>query len=72
MYLVALEAAADLDLRAEPKVYRRTMNTMQISQLAERTGIPATTLRFYETTGCYPPDEPQQATEFTARTPWTG
>jgi len=27
------------------------MSTMRISQLAERTGVPATTLRFYETSG---------------------
>jgi DNA-binding transcriptional MerR regulator len=30
------------------------MSTMRISQLAERTGVPATTLRFYETAGLLP------------------
>ena len=32
------------------------MSTMRISQLAERTGVPATTLRFYETSGLLPAD----------------
>lgn len=30
------------------------MNTYRISQLAERSGVPATTLRFYETAGLLP------------------
>ena len=30
------------------------MSAMRISQLAERTGVPATTLRFYETAGLLP------------------
>lgn len=30
------------------------MSTMRISRLAERTGVPATTLRFYETAGLLP------------------
>ncbi|HEY0539785.1 MAG TPA: MerR family transcriptional regulator [Actinoallomurus sp.] len=30
------------------------MSTYRISQLAERTGVPATTLRFYETVGLLP------------------
>ncbi|MEY9928016.1 MerR family copper efflux transcriptional regulator [Catenulispora sp. GP43] len=30
------------------------MSTMRISQLAERTGVPATTLRFYESSGLLP------------------
>ncbi|MFI6375705.1 MerR family transcriptional regulator [Streptomyces sp. NPDC050546] len=30
------------------------MSTMRISQLAERTGVPATTLRFYEDAGLLP------------------
>ncbi|MFJ8575943.1 MULTISPECIES: MerR family transcriptional regulator [Streptomyces] len=30
------------------------MSTMRISQLAERSGVPATTLRFYETAGLLP------------------
>lgn len=32
------------------------MGTMRISQLAERSGVPATTLRFYETEGLLPAD----------------
>ncbi|MGH3915940.1 MAG: MerR family transcriptional regulator [Pseudonocardiaceae bacterium] len=32
------------------------MSTMRISQLAERSGVPATTLRFYETAGLLPAD----------------
>jgi MerR family copper efflux transcriptional regulator len=32
------------------------MTTMRISQLAERSGVPATTLRFYENTGLLPAD----------------
>ncbi|WP_413098630.1 MerR family transcriptional regulator [Streptomyces sp. Inha503] len=32
------------------------MNAMRISQLAERTRVPATTLRFYETSGLLPAD----------------
>ncbi|MFF8747262.1 MerR family transcriptional regulator [Streptomyces californicus] len=32
------------------------MSTMRISQLAERSGVPATTLRFYEGTGLLPAD----------------
>ncbi|RBM24361.1 MerR family transcriptional regulator [Streptomyces sp. PT12] len=32
------------------------MSAMRISQLAERTGVPATTLRFYETAGLLPAD----------------
>ena len=30
------------------------MSTYRISQLAERTGVPATTLRFYEQSGLLP------------------
>jgi hypothetical protein len=30
------------------------VTTMRISQLAERSGVPATTLRFYEATGLLP------------------
>ncbi|RKN10891.1 MerR family transcriptional regulator [Streptomyces radicis] len=32
------------------------MSAMRISQLTERTGVPATTLRFYETAGLLPAD----------------
>ncbi|OLT24102.1 MerR family transcriptional regulator [Actinomadura sp. CNU-125] len=32
------------------------MSTMRISQLAERSGVPTTTLRFYETAGLLPAD----------------
>ncbi|MFT9480261.1 MerR family transcriptional regulator [Streptomyces sp. 11-1-2] len=32
------------------------MRTMRISQLAERSGVPATTLRFYESAGLLPAD----------------
>ncbi|MET8590430.1 MerR family transcriptional regulator [Streptomyces sp. NPDC005078] len=32
------------------------MRTMRISQLAERSGVPATTLRFYENAGLLPAD----------------
>ncbi|MFC8005506.1 MerR family transcriptional regulator [Streptomyces olivaceus] len=32
------------------------MDAMRISQLAERTGVPATTLRFYESEGLLPAD----------------
>jgi MerR family copper efflux transcriptional regulator len=32
------------------------MATMRISQLAERSGVPATTLRFYESSGLLPAD----------------
>ncbi|TDC81551.1 MerR family transcriptional regulator, partial [Actinomadura sp. 7K507] len=32
------------------------MSTMRISQLAERSGVPATTLRFYESAGLLPAD----------------
>lgn len=32
------------------------MTTMRISQLAERSGVPATTLRFYESSGLLPAD----------------
>ncbi|MFF0009795.1 MerR family DNA-binding transcriptional regulator [Streptomyces tibetensis] len=30
------------------------MSTMRISQLATRSGVPATTLRFYESAGLLP------------------
>ena len=37
-----------LDLRVGWKVYRRGVGTYRISELAGRTGLPATTLRYYE------------------------
>lgn len=40
-----------LDLRVDSKVYRRLVSTYRISQLAEISEVPATTLRFYETAG---------------------
>ena len=44
-----------LDIRVGSKVYRRGMTTTyRISQLADRSGMPATTLRFYETAGLLP------------------
>jgi MerR family transcriptional regulator, copper efflux regulator len=43
-----------LDLRVGSKVYRRLMTTYRISQLAERTGVPASTLRYYESEGLLP------------------
>ncbi len=46
--------APGVDLRVESKVYRHGMSEMRISQLAQRTGVPATTLRFYETAGLLP------------------
>jgi MerR family copper efflux transcriptional regulator len=36
------------------KVYRRYVDGYRISQLAERVGVPATTLRFYESAGLLP------------------
>jgi len=42
------------DLRVVSKVYRRGMGAMRISQLAESSGVPATTLRFYESEGLLP------------------
>ena len=47
-------AGGGLDLRVQSKVYRRGMTTLRICQLAERSGVPATTLRFYETAGLMP------------------
>lgn len=32
------------------------MTTMRISELAARAGVPATTLRFYETAGLLSPE----------------
>lgn len=46
-----LLSGGHLDLHVGSKVYRPGVNTMRISQLAERSGVPASTLRFYETAG---------------------
>lgn len=43
-----------LDLRAGSNVYGREVSTYRISQLAARTGVPPSTLRFYETAGLLP------------------
>lgn len=43
-----------LDLRAHSKVYGGGMNSRTISQLARRSGVPASTLRFYEKVGVIP------------------
>jgi MerR family transcriptional regulator, copper efflux regulator len=48
------ETTRRLDLRFDPKFYRRAMSAMRISQLAEAAGVPATTLRFYESAGLLP------------------
>ena len=45
---------------------------MRISQLAERSGVPATTLRFYETAGLLPADGLPPATASTIRRRWSG
>jgi DNA-binding transcriptional MerR regulator len=44
----------ELDLQVELKVYGRRMSSYRISQLAERCGVPASTLRFYEGAGLLP------------------
>jgi DNA-binding transcriptional MerR regulator len=44
-----------LDLRGESKVYRPDMTTLRIAEVAERTGVPATTLRYYEDIGLLTP-----------------
>jgi len=48
------EPSARLDLRAGSKVYGRGVTTYRISQLVELCGVPATTLRFYESAGLLP------------------
>ncbi|MDT3442633.1 MerR family transcriptional regulator [Pseudofrankia sp. BMG5.37] len=40
-----------VDLLVELKVYVAVMGSYRISQLADRVGVPATTLRFYESAG---------------------
>lgn len=47
----ALRSDGRLDLRPGSKAYRRPMGRYRISQLADRVGVPATTLRYYETQG---------------------
>ncbi|WP_348534743.1 MULTISPECIES: MerR family transcriptional regulator [unclassified Kitasatospora] len=60
-----------LDLRHCSKVYGRGVTSLRISQLAERSGVPATTLRFYEGAGCCPPAGPRPDTASTARNRWS-
>ncbi len=48
--------AGRVDLGVGSKVYPVRMAAMKISQLAERSGIPATTLRYYESEGLLPAD----------------
>lgn len=43
-----------VDLRPGWNVYRRSVGTYRISQLADQVGVPATTLRFYEREGLLP------------------
>jgi DNA-binding transcriptional MerR regulator len=45
---------AGLDLRAGLKAYRAGVTTYRVSQLAERVGLPPSTLRFYEQAGLLP------------------
>jgi DNA-binding transcriptional MerR regulator len=49
-----------LDLRADSKPYPQGVNGYRISEVADRTGIPATTLRYYEDIGVMP--SPQRTT----------
>lgn len=51
---IALLAEMGLDLVVESKVYGRGASIYRISQLADRAGVPATTLRFYEQQGLLP------------------
>jgi DNA-binding transcriptional MerR regulator len=43
-----------LDLRVGSNVYRCPVSAYRISELAELSGVPATTLRFYESAGLLP------------------
>jgi MerR family copper efflux transcriptional regulator len=43
-----------LDLRAGLKAYRPGVTTYRVSELAERTGLPPSTVRFYEQAGLVP------------------
>ena len=56
-------AANRLDLRLDSKVYRRDVTSLKISQLAERSGVPATTLRFYESAGLLPAERPRRLSD---------
>ena len=47
--------AQGLDLGAHCKVYAAGMATLTVSMLAERTGIPAGTIRYYDRAGLLPP-----------------
>jgi MerR family copper efflux transcriptional regulator len=46
-----------LDLRVVSKVYRRTVTVMRISELSRRSGVPASTLRYYDDVGLLPATE---------------
>lgn len=46
------------DLRVGSKVYRGRMVLMRVSELAERSGVAATTLRYYEERGLLPAQRP--------------
>jgi MerR family copper efflux transcriptional regulator len=45
-----------LTFESGPRFTVESVTAMRISQLAERSGVPATTLRFYETAGLLPAD----------------
>ncbi|MHB8958203.1 MAG: MerR family DNA-binding transcriptional regulator [Candidatus Limnocylindrales bacterium] len=46
--------AYPLDLRPDSKVKAGRMTAMRISEVARRSGIPTTTLRYYEGVGLVP------------------
>jgi DNA-binding transcriptional MerR regulator len=54
MYTLSLTYVNTLDLRRSFKVSLFSMTTLTISQLARRSGVPATTLRYYEKVGVIP------------------
>ena len=43
-----------LDLRVDSNVYRRVMTVLRIAEVAARSGVPATTLRYYDQLGLVP------------------
>ena len=49
------DSISGLDLRVGSKVYRGSVKSLRISEVAERTGVPATTLRYYEHIGLIGP-----------------
>jgi MerR family copper efflux transcriptional regulator len=46
-----------VDLRARSRVYRRDVTVLLISELSRQTGVPPSTLRYYEQVGLLPPTE---------------